>query len=69
MTNYEQKLISDLRRAQGKAMGRLEKRIDRATERSRTLSTVIQQLLKRIEILEFNLLGDPPEEGEPEDED
>ncbi len=56
MTSYEQRLIADLRRQHGKAMGKLEARIDRAVARNLDLRSDIVILTKRITDLE-NLIS------------
>ncbi len=55
MTNYEQQLIRELRRANSKAMGKLAKRIDRAIDRSRTISIAVADHQKRLVDLESNI--------------
>ncbi len=44
MTNYEQRLISDLRRSQGKALGKLDKRIDRASDARQRMRADLKDL-------------------------
>lgn len=48
MTNYEQRLIADLRRSQGKAMGKIEARLDRANIRIESLREMIKTLAIRL---------------------
>ncbi len=52
MSNYEQQLIRELRRSQGKVIGKLEKRLDRAVSRAQTISHAVHSQQKRILALE-----------------
>ncbi len=52
MTKYEQQLIRDLRRSQGKVIGRLEKRLDRQVNRATENYQRIASLVDRVHELE-----------------
>ncbi len=66
MTNYEQQLIRDLRRSQGKIIGKLEKRLDRTQAKleltrmsaKSTLARLIR--LEELWVVTFNKQNGPP---------
>ncbi len=64
MTNYEQRLILDLRRSQGKVVGKLEKRLDRHGGKLQLLRQNAGALEARIVALEA-LLDALLAEGDP----
>ncbi len=57
MTNYEQKLIADLRRQQGRVIGRIEKRLDRANSRHDDLTQTIVKMMIRLQKAEQLLVA------------
>ncbi len=67
MTNYEQQLIRELRRSQGKIIGKLEKRLDRTQAKLEltrgSLKAVLARLLRLEEVMAVTFRsqdGHPP---------
>ncbi len=48
MSNYERRIIADLRRSQGKALGKLDARIDRVIHRLKGIEALLVQVQEMV---------------------